>query len=366
MSEDPPDSTARAQPERGGLLGAAITAPHLAGPFIGRLLDTARDGRTVIAWACVAHGVTLAAAVLLYPYTWWVVTALLLIAAGLVGPLLTGGISSRLHAIAGPDRASQRRAQGWDVATYGIGGTIGPSLVAAIAASVNPAAAALVLAAGTFFAAAIVRLLPYAAPPAAPNEVPRPGRTLALMLSTGPLRRTLYLTVIVAFSVAVLPITAVAAAGPLGIDPAAAGILIAAYGLGGLAGSAVLMVKPLRGDADQSLTLLAAIVAVTLGLVTLAGVFWIAVAAYAAAGIANSLFFAATLAARSEYAPPQARGQVFVWVGALKIAAGSAGTAFAGAIIATALHAPLLIAIAVTLLAAAVSLLERTRRRGPL
>ena len=49
-----------------GLLGACITAPHLLGPFVARILDTARDGLSVIALACVAHGVTLAAAVLLY------------------------------------------------------------------------------------------------------------------------------------------------------------------------------------------------------------------------------------------------------------------------------------------------------------
>jgi hypothetical protein len=33
--------------------------------------------------------------------------------------------------------------------------------------------------------------------------------------------------------------------------------------------------------------------------------------------VANALFLAATLAARSEYAPIEARGQVFSWVGAL-------------------------------------------------
>src|SRR5438128_2568852 len=70
-----------------GILGACITAPHLFGPFVARGLDTARDGRTVIAVACMAHGVTLAAAVLLYPLTPPIVPALLLIASGLVGPL---------------------------------------------------------------------------------------------------------------------------------------------------------------------------------------------------------------------------------------------------------------------------------------
>ena len=109
-----------------GLLGACITAPHLFGPFVARCLDTARDGRTVISLACMAHGVTLAAAVLVYPVAWPAVTGILLVASGLVGPLLTGGISSRLPAIAGPERSSQRRAQGWDVATYGIGARSDP------------------------------------------------------------------------------------------------------------------------------------------------------------------------------------------------------------------------------------------------
>lgn len=346
-----------------GLLGAAITAPHLAGPFIARVLDTAKDGRTVIAWACIFHGATLAAAVLAYPHVWTVITVALLVISGLVGPLLTGGISSRLPAIAGPDRTSQRRAQGWDVATYGIGGTIGPSLVAAISAWSSPTVAALVLAAGTFGAAGLIRLLPHAAPPAGSGEVPHPAQTLRLMLTTGPLRRTLYLTVIVAFSVAALPITAVGAAVPLGVAPAAAGILTAAYGLGGLAGSGVLMIKPLPGDADRTMTVLAAVVAAALGLVALTGLFWAAIGAYAVAGAANSLFFAATLAARSEYAPAMARGQVFVWVGALKIAAGSGGTAFAGATIAAALHAPLIIAVALTLAFSGASFLDRMRER---
>ncbi|MCX4598149.1 hypothetical protein OG819_54310 [Streptomyces sp. NBC_01549] len=57
--------------------------------------------------------------------------------------MLTGGISSRLPAIVGPRLRTQREAQGWDVATYGIGGTVGPSLVAALSGWVSPTAAAL-------------------------------------------------------------------------------------------------------------------------------------------------------------------------------------------------------------------------------
>jgi hypothetical protein len=344
-----------------GILGACITAPHLFGPLIARRLDTARDGRTVIALACMVHGVTLAAAVLLYPVTWPVVPALLLIASGLVGPLLTGGISSRLAGIAGTDRTSQRRAQGWDVATYGIGGTIGPSLVAAVSAWTNPAVAALILAGSTFVAAAVIRLLPYAPPAAVPADIPRPGRTLLLMIASGPLRRTLYMTVVIALAVAALPITAVASTGELGVNSAAAGILTAAYGLGGLAGSAGVMIRPMRTDADPLMTWLAAAVGVALCGTAFAGIFPVAVAAYAVVGLLNSYFFAATLAARSEYAPAEARGQVFVWVGALKITAGSAGTAFAGAIVAATTQLPLFIAAGLILVAVTASIIDRRR-----
>lgn len=344
-----------------GLLGASITAPHLLGPFVARRLDTARDGRDVIALACLLHGATLAAAVLLFPFVWPAVTAVVLIASGLLGPLLTGGISSRLPAIAGPDREGQRRAQGWDVATYGIGGTIGPGVVAALAAWASPTAAALVLAAATSVAAAFVRLLPFAPRAAAAADVPRPLRTLQLMLASGPLRRTLYLTVTVALSVAVLPITAVAGTLGFGVPAAVAGILTAAYGLGNLAGSAGVMIRPPRTDADRLMSRLAAAVAgaLVLVLVGLSTSLVLAVAAYVVAGVLNALFFASTLAARSEYSPAEARGQVFVWVGALKITAGSAGTVTAGAVIAGALHLPIVLAAALTLAAVTASFVER-------
>jgi hypothetical protein len=348
-----------------GLLGASITAPHLLGPFLARRLDTARDGRIVIAAACILHGALLAGAVLLFPMVWPAVTALLLCVAGLFGPFLTGGISSRLPAIAGPSQIRQRRAQGWDVATYGLGGTLGPSLVAAISVWASPTIAALTLAAGTFVAAVLVRFLPYAAAAGTAAEVPQPLQTLRIMAATGPLRRTLYLTMTVALSVAVLPIVAVSSTADLGEAAGAAAALTAAYGFGNLLGSAGMMVRPLRGNADTAMTVLALIVAGALAGVLLAPTLPLQVGAYVIAGVANAYFFASTLAARSEYAPASARGQVFVWVGALKITAGSAGTAAAGAIIGTWLHLPLLVAVGATAAAALVSVADRGRHRPP-
>lgn len=92
--------------------------------------------------------------------------------------------------------------------------------------------------------------------------------------------------------------------------------------------------------------------------------FGLALAAYAVTGIDNAYFFASTLAARSEYAPPRARGQVFIWVGALKITAGSAGIALAGAAVAAGVHVLLALAATLTAGASASALADHRRRPG--
>lgn len=143
-----------------GWMAACITLPHMLGPFIARRIDTASDGRKVIAAACLAYSVITGLMTATFGHVPLLLTALLLIAAGLCGPLLTGGISTFQPAIAGPDQRSQRRAQGLDVATYGFGGTIGPSAVAAISAWASPDAAFYLLALGTVIAAFFIMRLP--------------------------------------------------------------------------------------------------------------------------------------------------------------------------------------------------------------
>ncbi|WP_257004230.1 hypothetical protein [Streptomyces sp. SA15] len=132
----------------------------------------------------------------------------------------------------------------------------------------------------------------------------------------------------------------------LGIDTSTAAVLTAAYGLGNLAGSAVVMVFPLTGDPDRLMSRLALGVVVGLGVVAASHVFSLSVAAYGLTGVLNALFFAATLAARTEYAPAGVRAQVFMWVAALKITSGSAGTAVAGSLTGLDVRLPLLLGAA--------------------
>ena len=343
-----------------GMLGAAITAPHLLGPFIARRLDTADDGRRIIAVSALAHGLLLGTAGLLLPVAWTVVPAALLVLSGVFGPMLTGGVSSWLPSIAGSSRMSQRRAQSWDVASYGVSGALGPAVVAWISAAAGPLGATLILAASAIVGAGAVLALPRQVPVAESGAVSSPARVLMTIWRSKPLRRTLGLTVVIAFSVAALPIYAVAVAPTLG-GAALAGTLVAGYGGGGLAGSALLMVRPLRGDANRLTSLLAGVVAVALSVVIPVSNLILAMIVFTIAGVANSLFLAATLAARSEYSPLESRGQVFIWVGALKIAAGSAGTAVAGALAGVTAWLPIVAAAALSAASSLWCVVERRR-----
>jgi hypothetical protein len=348
-----------------GLLAACLSAPHLLGPFVARRIDLANDGRTVIASACVLYAAALASAVASYGLVPLALTGLLLALAGLCGPLLTGGISTRLPAIAGRDQHSLRRAQGWDVATYGIGGTVGPAIVAAVSAWATPALAAHCLALATFLTAWLVLRLPYAAPAHGgnPQQVPGALRTIALIGATPRLRRTLYMTMLVAFSMAALPISAVQISVTLGVPAAGAAAMTAAYGIGNLCGSAGLMLRPLRGSPDQLMSWCALGSMAGLGAILLSPGWMTAVAMFWLAGTLNALFFAATLAARTDYAPANARGQIFLWVAALKISAGAAGTAVAGMLGGWDARAPLAAGMLLIGVAVLLSTLERTLTR---
>lgn len=356
-----------------GILTACLTAPHLLGPLIARRVDLAADSRKVIAGACVVYSAAIATAALAVGYAeTWMVAAVLAV-TGASGPLLTGGFSSRLPALAAPGEKSQRRAQGWDATTYGVGATVGPAGVALLSVAVSPLFAALSLAAIALLAAVMTMWLPVM-PPAHGGDrekVPGPLQTMAVIAKTGPLRRTAYLTMIIAMPGAAVPIVAVGMAGVLGVNQATSATLTAVFGLGNLAGALAAMAWPLRGRAEVLVLVLGSGVGFTFAAAAvIPSLLWSAVA-FAVAGVLNSLFFAATLAARAEYSPAEVRAQVFIWMAALKVATASAGTAAAGALLGLDPRLPLLLGAGLVFAGVGLALADNfvgkgvSRRRAP-
>ncbi|MFF1571631.1 hypothetical protein ACFVWR_02710 [Leifsonia sp. NPDC058292] len=345
-----------------GLLAAALTAPHLAGPLIAPLLDRSAHPAAVLATAFACYALCVGAAAAAFTVGATALSVIALVIAGACGPLLTGGLSSRLAGLVRDERSAQRRAQGMDALTYGLAGTLGPVAIALIASAVTPLAAILVVAAFALVAAALLTALPVGRPGATAerNDAPRPSfrKNLAVLFSVPPLRRVTVGTGVTAFAVGAMPLLAVAAATLHPLGPSATAVLVSAFGVGNLVGSVAMTVRPLRGSPERAVARAAVAIALFAALCALAPTLILAAAAFALTGLASAVQFTSSLAARAEYSPPEARAQVFVTMAGLKVAFSSAGVAIAGIVASTAPLALLVGAAATAALAAALMALD--------
>ncbi|GAB6899025.1 MFS transporter [Kineosporia succinea] len=349
------------RPLTGALLVTAQTAPHLLGPLLGRQLDRARDARVLIAGACAAYGLLLSLAALLLGRAPLGLVIVLVALAGPLGPLLTGGLSSRLSAIGAQSGVNQRRAQGWDSLSYGIAGTVGTALVAGLASITGARASIIVLGGSTLVAAVLVAGLPRTETPTGPAFPAR--EAVRLFTRPGPLRRVMLTVLAAAFPGGAVAVIAVAMADDLGVSVDTAGLLTAVFGAGYLTASLAMIARPLRGEPERLAALTVSLVGAGFALCALAPGYPLAAVAFFVLGATNAPNFTATLAARTLYSPPRAQGQVFVTMGALKIGASSAGAAAAGLSLALGPRV-LLLAGAVLILATAAGVtLERRRAR---
>lgn len=348
----------------GALLVSCLTAPHLLGPVLARRLDRSNDGRRLIAIVCVAYGLLVATATFSLGRLPVLVVAAVVAGAGLCGPLLTGGLSSRLAALVMPDERAQRRAQGLDSLSYGVGGTAGPALVASLAALTSARTSMVILAATAVIAAALIRSLPADGDTVPPEQVLPVRRALHLIATTGPLRRVMYTTVIAAVPGGAIAVIAVGLGRELHVDAGTAGQLVAAFGLGNLAGSLVVSARPLLGEPEKLVTVTVTLVGVGFALCALTPNYWLTFAAFTLVGALNAPFFTATLASRARYSPTEARAQVFVSMAALKVAAASAGTAAAGAALPLGPRVLLVIGAVLILATAGLTLIDRRLDRS--
>jgi len=316
----------------GGALAALLTAPYLVGPWLARLLDAARDGRLLLSASFAVFGTALTTAGLCFGHLPTPAVAALITVAGLCGPLVTGGLSSRLAGIAGASARAQRRCEGWDSATYGIGNTFGPALVGLVGAMVGPVAAVIALGGAAGLAALIVLTLPpeVQRPPGAPAAL-HVSQTFRIIATVGPLRRMLVVMMLTALVAGGMTVVATTFGHQLAGSAAAGAALASGYGLGYLAGSVLVGMVPPRGEPERVALKLTAVGATAVAACALAPDYAFALVSFAAAGAASATLFTATLAVRSVYSPPEARAQIYVSMGGVKMAVASLGTAISGA-----------------------------------
>ncbi|MFC0623667.1 hypothetical protein [Kribbella deserti] len=344
----------------GGLLAAGLTAPHLLGPWLARRLDQARDSRYYLAAAFVLFGLALAGATLLLGRAPLPVVLAATVLAGACGPLLTGGLSSRVAGICGPELRARRRGEGWDSVSYGVAGTAGPAGVAALSAITNPVTALLLLGLSAFLAAVVTLTLPRETVDGeASAEAATVRSVLLLLLRHGPLRRVNYATMMTAFSAGGTTIIAVLLSTELTGRPDGGATLMAMFGVGNLIGSLIVTAFPVRGEPEILTTWYVALVGFTTALCAVAPTYTVALALFVLNGMSNAPFVTATFAARSQYAPPTARAQVFVTMASVKVAAASAGAAAAGSLTLLGARGLPAAAAAVVVLGAALTVLDR-------
>ena len=354
-----------------GFLTAALTAPHLLGQWTGRLVDRVDDARRPLAAACALYGIALALAVLLLSRGWWWPAAGLLVLAGACGPLLTGGLSS----LVGRLGAATARGHGLDAATYGLAGSAGPAVVAALAVLTSPAASLWTICLLVLAAAGLVLRVPQPARGDGPTEpatqasrphrptLPVPTGAGALLLTSRPLRRLTVTTLTTALTGGGLGVLSVLLAVELTGRGDLGAWLMTASGLGTLAGSLVVVMFPLRGEPVRTSLMLAAAIGIATLVIAIAPGYPLALTAFALFGLLTAPWVTATLTARERYAPPGRRGQVFVALAGWKVAASSAGGALAG--IASGLGPRTVLALGATLTLTGVLAETLDRGRSP-
>jgi MFS family permease len=334
---------------RPGLAGAVVAATTLpavvTGPVLGAWLDRTSRRRLALAanqGLLAASLVGILAAAGRAPG--WVLV-LLATAAGLSGPLSTGGYTSMIPLLV-PERLLAR-ANALEASSFNIAAIAGPAVAGAVAATAGAAWAVLAEAVLAGLALPAIARLPRLAvaagdAPASLATAIRQG--LALLARTPVLRGVTVATAVGLGGSGLLTLAMPFWAERLGAGRAAAGYLFAALEAGAIAG-ALVAARPAAPWPPQRVVLAG------LGLFGLAVTAWplapsfpAALGLVALAGLVEGPAFAATFATRQRWSPPELRGQIFTTAASLKLGAYAVGSALAGPVLARAGVAGILVA----------------------
>ena len=185
------------------------------------------------------------------------------------------------------------------------------------------------------------------------------GGGRAVLLTVRPLRRVTVTTVVTAAVGGMLAVFAVVLAARVTGRPADGAWLLGAMGLGNLAGSAALAVRPLTAEPVRASLLLTAALGAGYLLVALASGYALLLGAFAVVGVLTAPWVTASLATRERHAPPGRRGEVFAGMAGWKMAAASGGTALAGLLAAAPARTVVAVAAALVLGSALAMALDR-------
>jgi hypothetical protein len=214
-----------------------------------------------------------------------------------------------------------------DSAAQEIVWTTGPLLVGAVAAVVSPEGAVLlnafVTAAGTawFCASAIVRA-------ARPVVVERRARAL----SSAGLRALLWTAGLFGISIGAMEVALAGFAVHAG-RPESAGVLLAAWSVGSMAGGVVYGALDLGAGAERRLPVLLLLAGLSLVPLTLAGGLAVGIGLSVVAGLCDAPVLTCVYSLVDDHAPAGATAESFTWNTAALVAGIAAGSAVAGVIV---------------------------------
>lgn len=314
----------------GGAMIAALLVPHVvAAPLVGVLVDRARRPQWVLAAAVLVFAGSLGSvALFLGRAPLWLSFTLLLV-GGCCGPAITGGLTSQLPGLVGPQRAP--RAFGLDSLFYNVASMAGPAIAGITAAALNPVAAQTLLA-----ASAAVGALGIAALPITAHPQPTSGTCPDLLSGAREILQQPTLRVVTLASTlgqigpGALAVVAAVLATSLN-RPASSGLLLTAVAAGSFVGSLLWTWHPLAAHRSPLVTTVSMIgTAAPIAVAAATPTIEATAVLFGVSGIFIGPFGSALFTARTHYAAEAVRTQVFTIGAGLKVSASALGAALIG------------------------------------
>ncbi|MEV6281726.1 MFS transporter [Kribbella sp. NPDC051770] len=345
------------RPALAGLTGAAYALPAVvSGPLLGTWLDRTAARRTALGLNQAVLGLVMLSLLFTAGHSPAWTTPALAAVAGVTLPMVSGGFTSMLPSLV-PSQLLPK-ANSWEAASFGAATITGPAAAATIAATVSVEAAVIVIAVTATLSIFAIARLP-ALPAALATDEREPFLAsvvggLAHLARTPRLRASTITSTMLMGSVGVLLITLPLHMTALGAPRSSAGYLWTALELGSVT-TAVLLGR-LQTRWRPELVVMVAVAAYGLAMTTwpLATTFPVLLVLAAATGLFEGPMLPAMFAARQQYSAVALQGRVSTTAASLRVGAAALGQAAGGLLVPIiGTHAALL-AVAISLLAAAV------------